>query len=231
MEVALRMSKFKSIKFKTIFIIYSISFCCHVISAEIQDARVSDVNIQQQTSNPQDFEFLIQKQLAELKVSSEKQQLMINELSSQVQSSENLGSAKSSFDDRITKLKSSLDAQKDEIVKLQNKFNEENGFDFEFWMAIMLTGVTVLLTIIGIGIAVLSLFGFRNMLKKSAQKASEVAGTAAENKAEEVANSAVNSQLIKYIEEGRFDRIIALEVEKQTYRGIGQLYSFDNDEQ
>jgi hypothetical protein len=231
MEMAFRMSKFKSIIFKTIFIIYSMSFCCHVISSEIQDALVSDVNVEQQTTNPKDFKFLVQKQLSDLKVSSEQQRLMINELSSQIHSSENIGSAKSSFDEEITKLKNSLDAQKDKIVKLQNKLDEENGFDFEFWMAIMLTGVTVLLTIIGIGIAILSLFGFRNMLKKSAQKASEVAGTAAENKAEEVANSAINSQLIKYIEEGRFDRIIALEVEKQTYRGIGQSYNFDNDEQ
>ncbi|MDO6840774.1 hypothetical protein Q4602_14940 [Paraglaciecola chathamensis] len=154
--------------------------------------------------------------------------------SSPISKSQDAIQSESSIDQQVQllQLKKLTDKQMQLISDLETRLDEKNSdsFKFEFWMGVMLTGITLLLTILGLGIAILSIFGFRKVLTTSAQKATKVAISTAESKANEVAHEAVDKQLIKYIEDGRFDKIINFAVEKQIYRGIGQTNNFDDEQ-
>ncbi|WP_188660983.1 hypothetical protein [Terasakiella brassicae] len=85
-----------------------------------------------------------------------------------------------------------------------------------------MAAVTVVVTVFGVVIAILSFFGYRETLKK----ATEVA----EEKATETAGAAAKAEIERLVSAGEFNDSIELAVDKVVYKGIipGNPADWDN---
>ena len=88
----------------------------------------------------------------------------------------------------------------------------ESGLSFEQWAGIVLASVAVIVTTLGVGIAIFSFFGYRNAMVKASEVASE--------KASEVAYEAAKNEITKRIENGDFHETITVAIQKIAYEGI-----------
>lgn len=123
----------------------------------------------------------------------------------------------------ISTQKNIIDEQKDKIASLQNKLDtieNSSGLNFAVWSGIILTSVAILLTILGIIIAVFSFFGYKKVMNSAKDAAENVSAVKAAEITERLAPTLTESILLKLLEKGNFDKIIQQAVEKVTYRGI-----------
>lgn len=91
---------------------------------------------------------------------------------------------------------------------------ETRGMNFEAFTGILLTCVAILVTILGVGIAILALWGFSNIKKAAAEAA--------------VLSS--EKQLRDTINTGHFNDVINRAVEKVIYRGILSEENFPKED-
>ena len=131
------------------------------------------------------------------------------------------------IDKKIEELEKLISSQKNEISNLKNKIAENSGdhsMTFAVWAGIILAAVAVLVTILGVCLAIFSFFGYRNIMTSAQSIATEKASEKATEVATDVANNitpdATKQVLIRLIEDGKFNQIIRNEVETVTYRGI-----------
>lgn len=123
----------------------------------------------------------------------------------------------------ISALKTLIDEQKDKIASLQNKLDtieNSSGLNFAVWSGIILTSVAILLTTLGIIIAVFSFFGYKKVMNGAKDAAKNVSKDKATEITERLAPTLTENILLKLLENGNFDEIIQQAVEKVTYRGI-----------
>ncbi|GGF54241.1 hypothetical protein GCM10011332_04560 [Terasakiella brassicae] len=108
------------------------------------------------------------------------------------------------------------------IVQSNTKSLPNNENYFGAWVSILLAAVTVVVTVFGVVIAILSFFGYRETLKK----ATEVA----EEKATETAGAAAKAEIERLVSAGEFNDSIELAVDKVVYKGIipGNPADWDN---
>ena len=116
---------------------------------------------------------------------------------------------------------------KSELSALQKK--SSNGMSFEVWTGILLACIALLLTVMGIGLGVLSFFGYKKILAKSAESAEQIAAQIAKLTSEATTHDVVREELFRLIEDNRFDDIIGLAVERFSYRGLTPLADLDNN--
>lgn len=122
--------------------------------------------------------------------------------------------------------------QQEKIIELESKFkaiDTSGGMNFAVWTGILLAAVAIILTALGVVMAIFSFLGY----KKIMNSVHDIATSISENVAKEVARGiaedltpgVTESVLIKLFEEKRFDTVINQAVEKVIYRGI----QLDND--
>ena len=121
----------------------------------------------------------------------------------------------------LTNLQKTINNQKDEIHSLKllilNIKNDEK-VSFAEWSGILLASVAIILTVLGLVIAVFSFFGYKKMIN-SAEETARI-------KAEEIILSKIHetteSELIKLFEGNKLDQVLTNAAAKVIYRGIGR---------
>ncbi|HFF9478269.1 TPA: hypothetical protein ACGFA2_001990 [Serratia marcescens] len=123
----------------------------------------------------------------------------------------------------LTELTSLINSQKVEIEVMRDKISSlENtsGMNFAVWTGILLASVAVILTVLGIAMAVFSFFGYRKIMDSVKEVATTISTTEAAIVSERLAPTVTEDVLLKLIEGRSFDKIIFEAVQKVTYRGI-----------
>jgi hypothetical protein len=123
---------------------------------------------------------------------------------------------------KITELEKKLNKQVAEI--------ENNGISFGVWIGILLACIAILLTIFGLGLAVLSFFGYRKVIESAATSARAAAIEVAEKTVGQLVSSATEKEIISLIDKGKFNTIISHAVNNVVYRGINAVEDFDDNE-
>lgn len=142
-----------------------------------------------------------------------------SELSSQ---SEKLALVKNNESDVLT-LNALVNEQKQQILHLQEKINkieDSSGLNFAIWSGILLTSVAVILTALGIVMAIFSFFGYKKMINSAKESATKISTEKASEVTEKLAPEVTESVLLKLMDQGNFDTLILEAVQKVTYRGI-----------
>lgn len=117
-------------------------------------------------------------------------------------------------DDRIKALEDLIALQRDTIDELRVDLRSiadkdlSNGTTFEVWSGILLACVAVLVTVLGVVVALLSFFGYRELIEKGTESASLVAA------------EQTKIEFDRFIATGRLDNVIAESINKIVYRGF-----------
>ncbi|WP_449576624.1 hypothetical protein [Lelliottia nimipressuralis] len=120
-------------------------------------------------------------------------------------------------------LTSLINSQKVEIEVMRNKITSlenSSGMNFAVWTGILLASVAVILTVLGIAMAVFSFFGYKKIMASVKDVATTISATEAAIVSERLAPTVTEDVLLKLIEGRSFDKIIYEAVQKVTYRGI-----------
>lgn len=123
----------------------------------------------------------------------------------------------------ITELTSLINSQKVEIEVMRDKISSlenSSGMNFAVWTGILLASVAVILTVLGIAMAVFSFFGYKKIMDSVKEVATTISTTEAAIVSERLAPTVTEGVLLKLIEGRSFDKIIFEAVQKVTYRGI-----------
>ncbi|WP_339487827.1 hypothetical protein [Pseudomonas sp. EL_65y_Pfl2_R95] len=127
-------------------------------------------------------------------------------------------------------LEQQIKEQEERITSLESKLSKGPPPDQGFTATLVLASVTVIITVLGVLIATLSIFGYTN-IKKEATKASQETAQDTINKiAEQGLQDATEKSIIVLIENGRFDEIIQSSISSIAYRGINIDDEFIDEE-
>jgi hypothetical protein len=145
-------------------------------------------------------------------------------------------SQKENINKPIILLETRLEHQAQKIQKLEAELRSVNsrrddGMSFEVWAGLLLASSALLLTIIGIGIALLSVFGYRKLAKSSKEAAEKVSIKVARETSEATANKATAAELVRLLEAGKFDNVIREAIETISFRGVTGLDELEEGEQ
>ncbi len=116
-----------------------------------------------------------------------------------------------------------INDQKQQILSMQEKIDkieDDSGLNFAVWSGILLTSVAVILTALGIVMALFSFFGYKKMINSAKDAATKISTQKASEVTEKLAPEVTESVLLKLIDQGNFDALIFDAVQKVTYRGI-----------
>lgn len=116
----------------------------------------------------------------------------------------------------ISDQKQQIHFMQDKIDKLENS----SGLNFAVWTGILLTSVAVILTVLGIVMALFSFLGYKKMINSAQEAATKISTEKASEVTEKLAPVVTESVLLKLIDQGNFDAVIFSAVQKVTYRGI-----------
>jgi hypothetical protein len=126
------------------------------------------------------------------------------------------------FEKKIESLSTIIQAQRDTITSLETELKVlnskpvTNGTTFEVWSGIVLGASALMITILGVGVALLTFIGYKELIAKGTKRASLVAAKQTKLEVE------------KYVAEGKLDAVIAEIINKIMYRGISP--GSDDDE-
>lgn len=130
---------------------------------------------------------------------------------------------------RLETLEATITSQKQDLAVLETKFkysidaNSRDEKDFKHWAGFLLASAAVIVTGLGVIIALMSFFGYYEVLKKAetaaANKADETASKTSIKVVEEKSKDAIQ----QLMEDRQFDPILTEIVEKIVYRGIGAI--------
>lgn len=129
----------------------------------------------------------------------------------------------SSQSQNLLVLNSLVNDQKQQISQMQEKIDkleDSSGLNFAVWSGILLTSVAVILTALGIVMAVFSFFGYKKMINGAKEAATRISTEKASEVTEELVPNITETVLLKLLEEGNFDDLIFEGIEKVAYRGI-----------
>lgn len=124
-----------------------------------------------------------------------------------------------------------IDNLKKELTKKDdNKL--ENTFTYSVWTSILLGVAALILGGVGIGVAVLSFFGYKELLSKGTKEASKVANEVAKRVAKERVDSEMTIKskeaIDSLVQSGYLEPIIEEIVQKFIYRGIDEGENLDD---
>lgn len=133
--------------------------------------------------------------------------------------------------DEIKILNEKIKLQDEIIEKVDKKSTDSvSSFNFPTWAGIILSAVSVIITVLGLFIAIFSFFGYKKIIEIVENKSFEVAQEEAKKIAIELTPVETEKMLIKLIEDHRFDAIINDSVSKFMYRGIQSYGTIINSE-
>ena len=130
---------------------------------------------------------------------------------------------KSLQSESILLLNSLVNDQKQKITQMQEKIDKlenSSGLNFAVWSGIALTSVAVILTALGIVMAIFSFFGYKKMINGAKEAATRISTEKATNVTEELVPDITETVLLKMLDGGKFDGLIFDGIEKVAYRGI-----------
>lgn len=113
-----------------------------------------------------------------------------------------------------------LQAQDEKIKSLEREIAKLSNPEGNNTPSVVLAAVSVIITVLGVLIAILSIFGYTNIKNESIKSSQETAKATIAEIAEKSLQEATEKSLIKLIEKGRFDEIIQDSVSNISYRGI-----------
>lgn len=134
-------------------------------------------------------------------------------------------------DSRAEVLELRLKAQDEKIKALEKEIVKLSGPDDISAPSLVLAAVSVIITVLGVLIAILSIFGYTNIRDESVKSAKLTAEETIAEVARLGLQDATETSLIKLIEEGRFDEIIKHAVASIAYRGISIPDGLADEEQ
>lgn len=118
-----------------------------------------------------------------------------------------------------------IDSLKKELAKKDDD-KLENTFTYSVWTSILLAVAALILGGVGIGVAVLSFFGYKELLSKGAREASKVANEVAKRVSKERVDSEMTTKskesIDSLVQSGYLEPIIEEIVQKFIYRGIDE---------
>ncbi|MFA7936768.1 hypothetical protein ACEODL_07555 [Klebsiella oxytoca] len=138
-------------------------------------------------------------------------------------SQEEATNQKSLQSESILLLNSLVNDQKQQITQMQEKIDkleDSSGLNFAVWSGIALTSVAVILTALGIVMAIFSFFGYKKMINGAKEAATRISTEKATEVTEGLVPSITETVLLKMLDEGKFDDLIFDGIEKVAYRGI-----------
>jgi len=127
---------------------------------------------------------------------------------------------------KLSTLEILAERQKFTIENLQSKINLyeekplEKNINYPIWTSILLGSSALLMTIVGIGIAILSLIGYRQIVKKGVKAAVEAASETAKVEAAKGLADSVEKAVDDLTDRGYFEPIVNELVQKFMYRGM-----------
>lgn len=152
--------------------------------------------------------------------------LVLNPLLKKIESFE------SNFNNYVTDTSKQTE-QLESIIRLQNeKINflnlrveqlsapTKNQKDFSGWISILLGCVAIIVTVLGVIIALLSFVGYKTAIKKAEDKATEIASITAAEIATATAVKIATTEIEKRVEDGSFNPVIEEAVQKLAYDTI-----------
>lgn len=123
-----------------------------------------------------------------------------------------------------------IDDLKKELAKKDDS-KLENTFTYSVWTSILLGVAALILGGVGIGVAVLSFFGYKELLAKGTEEASKVANEVAKNVTKERVDSEMTLKskeaIDSLVQSGYLEPIIEEIVQKFIYRGIDEGENLD----
>lgn len=122
-------------------------------------------------------------------------------------------------DSEIMELKFQLQA--DKIARLEREVERLKDKPESNTASTVLAGASVIITALGVLIAILSILGYSNIKKEAVKTSRDTAKETVESIAGEELMAATEKNIIELMESGRFDGIIENAVVNITYRGIG----------
>lgn len=162
------------------------SFGILIITSVTLDASESEFNKELTLHNSQ---IVPEKQLSELEA---KVKVLEKNLDA-IHSDKSLQNQDNIIDTRLKSIESSLDSMTD----------KDKYFTYADWAAVAITCVAVLLTIIGLAIAALAFWGYREIIELTKNSAAEEAQRVTKNTIEEIINGVAKNELEKLINDGK----------------------------
>lgn len=117
------------------------------------------------------------------------------------------------------------------INELQRAANSPPEIQGSVTATIVLAAVAVIITVLGVLMAILSIFGYTNIKQESIKSSKETALNTVNSIAEEGLLQATEKSLLTLLEKGRFDEIIQSSISSITYRGITVKSDFLDEEE
>lgn len=191
----------------------------------IEAATLSAVESpQNKIANSEPLEGRHQKTISDINFKDKEQSIALDTVASELNLS----------NESLLQLKEQIKEQAQTIKELKTELKvlrerKPEGMSFEVWAGILLACAALLLTILGIGIAMLSIFGYRKIIKNSSESAQRIADKVARETSASTIQHATTEALIKLLEEGAFDGVIRDAVETISYRGMMPLDELDED--
>lgn len=140
----------------------------------------------------------------------------------------------SEMNSKIKNIESENYALKKEIAELKNILSESQedkaSIKFAEWMSFLLAAVSAIVTVLGVGIAIFSFFGYKKIMSSAADIATSISTRVVAEVAAEQVPSSVQNELINLVEQGRFDTAIYDAVARVTFRGIDGTHDDDFSE-
>lgn len=134
------------------------------------------------------------------------------------------------LDSLVSEQKKQIQYMQEKLEKLENS----SGLNFAVWTGIVLASVAVILTALGIVMALFSFVGYKKMINSAKDAAERISTDKASEVTEKLAPVVTESVLLKLLDKGNFDAIIFEAVQKVTYRGIefsfGDMLNDDRSE-
>ena len=139
--------------------------------------------------------------------------------------------------DEVSRLESMVHSQNKVIEELQNQLLKKServdkNIDFPVLTSFLLGASTLITAGVGIGVAILSFFGYQEILNKGTTAAKLTAETVATEIAAEKIDSEIRTKALQAIndsvESGLFDEIIDERIAKMTFRGVSDVSTLES---
>jgi len=135
----------------------------------------------------------------------------------------------------VHRLEALIQNQNQTISDLKNKLalkseKVESKIDFPIWTSFLLGASTLITAAIGILVAILSFFGYREIVAKSTDRAEEVATKIATEKIDTETRAKAIQAIKDIITSGLLNPLIDERIAEVTYRGVGDIAPPDEDE-
>jgi len=140
-----------------------------------------------------------------------------------IQDAVNAGISKDQKSSEILELKFQLQA--DKIEKLEREIEWLKGKPESNTASTVLAAASVIITALGVLIAILSILGYSNIKKEAVKTSRDTAKETVSSIAGVELMDATEKNIIVLMENGRFDEIIQNAVASITYRGIDDIAS------